>query len=326
MTKVFLSAGHGGSDAGAIANGLYEKTVNLNTLLACKAELERHGVTVVCSRSKDENDPVSEEVIEANASGADIAVSFHANAGGGDGFEAFYFDSSAKGKKLAGLCEKHIKALLSLASADDLANAGNQHIHSGNRLAVVVESHIEGLDLLGIINNEYGTAVHLLGQVSLVLGLQIAAPGYGILEVCARLGQQLNSLGVGHLCIIRVAKRGESVEKALVNKGIEECKLALLKKTKGKLDANFIEGMACVGGCIGGAGCLTHHSEKNRIEADFSNIIASDWQPDPMACYKPVIYLYPEEEMQVSVKLALSGGLTCTYPAYENGWQSPTEH
>ena len=78
MVKVFLSAGHGGSDAGAIANGLYEKTVNLNTLLACKGELERHGVTVVCSRSKDENDPVSEEVTEANASGAEIAVSFHA--------------------------------------------------------------------------------------------------------------------------------------------------------------------------------------------------------------------------------------------------------
>ena len=111
MTKVFLSAGHGGSDAGAIANGLYEKTVNLNTLIACKQELERHGVTVVCSRTKDENDPVSEEVKEANASGADIAVSFHANAGGGDGFEAFYFDSSAKGKKLAGLCEKYVKAL-----------------------------------------------------------------------------------------------------------------------------------------------------------------------------------------------------------------------
>ena len=111
MPKVFLSAGHGGSDAGAIANGLYEKTVNLNTLLACKQELERHGVTVICSRAKDENDPVSEEVKEANASGADVAVSFHANAGGGDGFEAFYFDSSANGKKLASLCEKHVKAL-----------------------------------------------------------------------------------------------------------------------------------------------------------------------------------------------------------------------
>lgn len=49
--------------------------------------------------------------------------------------------------------------------------------------------------------------------------------------------------------------------------GIEECKLALLKKSKGILDANFIEGMACVGGCIGGAGCLTH-GEKNKAEVD----------------------------------------------------------
>lgn len=40
--------------------------------------------------------------------------------------------------------------------------------------------------------------------------------------------------------------------------GIEACKTALMKKQKNLLDANFIEGMACVGGCIGGAGCLTH--------------------------------------------------------------------
>lgn len=111
MAKVFLSAGHGGSDPGAVANGLLEKTINLNTLLACKTELERHGVTVVCSRVKDENDPVTQEVKEANASDADIAVSFHINAGGGDGFEAFYYESSTKGKKLAGLCEKYAKSL-----------------------------------------------------------------------------------------------------------------------------------------------------------------------------------------------------------------------
>ena len=49
--------------------------------------------------------------------------------------------------------------------------------------------------------------------------------------------------------------------------GIEQCKIALLQKSKGKLDANFIEGMACVGGCIGGAGCLTH-GEKNKAEVD----------------------------------------------------------
>lgn len=55
--------------------------------------------------------------------------------------------------------------------------------------------------------------------------------------------------------------------KALPCDGIEACKLALLKKSKNVLDANFIEGMACIGGCIGGAGCLTH-GEKNKKEVD----------------------------------------------------------
>lgn len=49
--------------------------------------------------------------------------------------------------------------------------------------------------------------------------------------------------------------------------GIEECRMALLRASKGALPNNFIEGMACVGGCIGGAGCLTH-GEKNRAEVD----------------------------------------------------------
>lgn len=55
--------------------------------------------------------------------------------------------------------------------------------------------------------------------------------------------------------------------KAVSCDGIEACRMALLKKNKNVLDANFIEGMACVGGCIGGAGCLTH-GEKNKAEVD----------------------------------------------------------
>lgn len=55
--------------------------------------------------------------------------------------------------------------------------------------------------------------------------------------------------------------------KAIPCDGIEACKMTLLKLSKGVLDANFIEGMACVGGCIGGAGCLTH-GEKNKSEVD----------------------------------------------------------
>ena len=49
--------------------------------------------------------------------------------------------------------------------------------------------------------------------------------------------------------------------------GIEECRIALLRASKGVLPENFIEGMACIGGCAGGAGCLTH-GEKNRAEID----------------------------------------------------------
>lgn len=40
---------------------------------------------------------------------------------------------------------------------------------------------------------------------------------------------------------------------------------------------------------------------------------------------KPVIYLYPETVTDVTVTLDYAGALTCTYPAYENGW-SVTAH
>ena len=55
--------------------------------------------------------------------------------------------------------------------------------------------------------------------------------------------------------------------KPVVCDGIEACRVALLKLSKGMLDGNFIEGMACMGGCIGGAGCLTH-GEKSKSDVD----------------------------------------------------------
>ena len=55
--------------------------------------------------------------------------------------------------------------------------------------------------------------------------------------------------------------------KPVVCDGIEACRIALLKLSKGLLDGNFIEGMACVGGCIGGSSCLTH-GEKNKVEVE----------------------------------------------------------
>lgn len=53
--------------------------------------------------------------------------------------------------------------------------------------------------------------------------------------------------------------------KAVPCSGIEACKIALLKASKGLLDGNFIEGMACDGGCVQGPVCLTR-APKNKAE------------------------------------------------------------
>lgn len=53
--------------------------------------------------------------------------------------------------------------------------------------------------------------------------------------------------------------------------GAAACKIALLKASKGKLDANYIEGMACEGGCIGGAACLSHGLKDNAAIEKFGN-------------------------------------------------------
>ena len=99
--KVFLGVGHGGSDPGACANNVKEKDLNLAIALACRDELEKHGVAVKMSRTKDENDPIGDEVKECNAYGPDLAVDIHNNAGGGDGGEVFYHHGGGKGKTLA---------------------------------------------------------------------------------------------------------------------------------------------------------------------------------------------------------------------------------
>ena len=110
MAKVFIGVGHGGNDSGAVGY-LVEKDVNLQMALACRDYLEANGVTVLMSRTKDENDTVSEEVLECNNFNPSLAVDIHNNAGGGDGFEVYYTKNGGEGKKLAQAIEKEVKAI-----------------------------------------------------------------------------------------------------------------------------------------------------------------------------------------------------------------------
>ena len=110
MAKVFIGVGHGGKDPGAVGY-LVEKDVNLVQALACRDFLEAHGVQVLMSRTKDENDPLAEEIRECNAFNPDLAVDVHNNAGKSDGFEVFYHFKGGTSLTLAQNIEAEVKAI-----------------------------------------------------------------------------------------------------------------------------------------------------------------------------------------------------------------------
>ena len=115
--RVFIGVGHGGSDPGAVKY-VREADANLTIALELRKQLEAAGIVVGMSRTKDENDPIGEEIREANAFFAGskdncLAIEVHNNAGGGDGWEAFIQTNqyAAKSKACAQAIEAEVKAM-----------------------------------------------------------------------------------------------------------------------------------------------------------------------------------------------------------------------
>ena len=105
--KIFIDPGHSISDPGAVG---YEVERDLNEKTAAFMN-EYLLATYVCETKVDPvtNKSLSAVADSANAWGADLLVSIHNNAGGGDGYEALVYSSSrvAMGK----IFEKHVKAI-----------------------------------------------------------------------------------------------------------------------------------------------------------------------------------------------------------------------
>lgn len=59
--------------------------------------------------------------------------------------------------------------------------------------------------------------------------------------------------------------------KALQGNGIKECREILTKLKDGKIDANFLEGMGCVGGCVGGPKAVIPREEGRKILDEFAD-------------------------------------------------------
>lgn len=109
--KVVIDPGHGGKDNGAVKY-LVEDTANLQQALACRDFLQLYDCFELwLSRTADTETDLNKTCNKCNSWGADIALSFHNNAGGGDGFEVWHAVGSSNGIKLGRCIEKHVKAM-----------------------------------------------------------------------------------------------------------------------------------------------------------------------------------------------------------------------
>lgn len=94
--KIYLDAGHGGSDSGAVGFGLKEKDIVLKIVKYTRDYLNNNytGHSIRLSRSTDKYLTLTQRTNDANNWGATVFVSFHINAGGGIGYEDFIFNGT----------------------------------------------------------------------------------------------------------------------------------------------------------------------------------------------------------------------------------------
>lgn len=109
--KVCIDPGHGGADSGAVGNGMYEKTINLDVAEAVKQFLEAHGVEVIMTRESDVFVDLGPRCDIANASGADLFVSIHHNAGAGIGYELYHSINGGAGVALCNYLAAQFRAI-----------------------------------------------------------------------------------------------------------------------------------------------------------------------------------------------------------------------
>lgn len=115
---VVLDPGHNYNitDTGATGNGLKEQDITYQIAAKVKPLLEKNGFQVIMTRN-DLKDNVSTDSVSAslkrraeiaNETKADLFLSIHCNAGGGNGIETYYYDNSEEGILLAESIQEHV--------------------------------------------------------------------------------------------------------------------------------------------------------------------------------------------------------------------------
>ncbi|HHT01616.1 MAG TPA: AMIN domain-containing protein [Firmicutes bacterium] len=115
---IAIDAGHGGEDPGAISvSGHYEKYITIDIAEQLRDLLEHSGAEVFMIREGDRTVDLLDRPALANAAGADLYVSVHANSFNSSskaGTETYYFPEKSEGKRLATAIHRSLVSELGL--------------------------------------------------------------------------------------------------------------------------------------------------------------------------------------------------------------------
>lgn len=140
MVKIFIDPGHGGSDPGAVANGLLEKNINLQIAKRIDAILKNEYLDVQTrlSRTGDQTVSLSQRTNAANSWGADYYLSIHINAGGGTGFESYIYNGKVSSNTISWQKQMHDAIIKQV----DLKNRGlkkaNFHVLRETKMSAIL--------------------------------------------------------------------------------------------------------------------------------------------------------------------------------------------
>jgi N-acetylmuramoyl-L-alanine amidase len=138
MAKIYIDAGHGGKDPGAIGiGGAREADINLKVAKYLKKELERNGQTIKMCRTTDATKELAERTNEANKWGADIYCSIHCNAWkeeSANGTETYVYKRGYKAEQIAD--KIHAQLMLALSTRNRCLETVN-----GKKVNVIKEAN-----------------------------------------------------------------------------------------------------------------------------------------------------------------------------------------
>jgi N-acetylmuramoyl-L-alanine amidase len=146
LVKIFLDPGHGGSDPGAVGNGLKEKDLTLDICQRIRTGLGNYqNCEVLMSRDSDVAVSLDARTQKANLANADVLVSVHINsaASNGDGFESYiYPGSGSPTSAFQNVMHAEIKAAMGAGVDDRGKKQANFHMLRESKMKAILSENL----------------------------------------------------------------------------------------------------------------------------------------------------------------------------------------